>query len=41
MNVTEYTNLNNETCVTWTDGDTVHSMLKTAYDAQQTSQTDQ
>ena len=39
MNVTEYTNTNGETCVTWIDGDTVYSMTKTAYDAQQTEPT--
>jgi len=35
MNITEYTTTNGDTCVTWIDGDTVYSMLKTAYEAQQ------
>ena len=31
-----YQNLNGEDCVTWTDEQGTHSMLKSAYDAKQT-----
>ena len=30
-----YQNLNGEDCVTWTDEQGIHSMLKSVYDAQQ------
>jgi hypothetical protein len=33
--VTIYQNLNGEDCVAWTDDQGSHSMLKSAYDAQQ------
>jgi len=37
--VTIYQNLNGEDCVAWTDEQGSHSMLKSAYDAQQASDT--
>ena len=39
MEITEYTNANGETCVTWTDDQGTHSMSKATYDAQQSQPT--